>query len=72
MRTDVSAIDGPVKNPISALRVSFVTAAYGKYASFLKDSQALISGFLQSRLGCDFLDVDKAFHDSENHLKPDL
>ncbi|GAB6906168.1 hypothetical protein JCM12296A_20030 [Desulfosarcina cetonica] len=28
-------LDGFVKSPISALRVSLVTAAYAKYASFL-------------------------------------
>jgi hypothetical protein len=28
--------DGFVKSPISALRVSFVTAEYDKYASFLR------------------------------------
>jgi hypothetical protein len=31
-----SSVDGVVKRPISALRVSFVTAAYHTYASFLR------------------------------------
>jgi hypothetical protein len=32
----VLILDGFVKIPISALRVSFVTAEYNKYASFLR------------------------------------
>jgi hypothetical protein len=35
IKANQSNFDGFVKNPISALRVSLVIAAYEKYASFL-------------------------------------
>jgi len=61
---DIINRDGFVKNPISALRVSFVTAEYNHYAAYgtrdsgiPQDSQALISGFLRIRLKCNFLRV---------------
>jgi len=56
--------DGFVRSPISALRVSLVTAAYDLYAAFgtrdggiPRDSQALISNFLRNRLKSDLMRV---------------
>ncbi|VTR71066.1 hypothetical protein DESC_880092 [Desulfosarcina cetonica] len=47
--------DGFVKGPISALRESFVTAAYAKVRLIPQDPQALISGLLRIRPNSNFL-----------------